>query len=89
MFIEILICMAFRILTQSGNSIITQNDLYYLVYGRPLSPISAGTEYFFCTICDGVATQVAPPHPVWTNNQGLDVILMDAVALGGPNGLNN
>lgn len=83
--------MAFRILTQSGNSIITQNDLYYLVYGRgrPLPPISAGTEYFVCNICDGVATQVAPPHPVWTNNQGLDVILMDAVVLGGPNGLNN
>jgi hypothetical protein len=83
--------MAFRILTQSGNSIVTQNSLYYLVYGRPepLPPISAGTEYFICNICDGVATQVAPPHPVWTNNQGLDVILMDAVALGGPNGLNN
>jgi hypothetical protein len=81
--------MAFRILTQNGNSIITQNDLYHLVYGRPLPPISAGTEYFICNICDGVATQVAPPHPVWTNNQGLDVILMDAVALGGINGLNN
>jgi hypothetical protein len=83
--------MGFRILTQNLKSIITQNNLYYLVYGRqePLPPISAGTEYFICNICDGVATQVAPPHPVWTNNQGLDVILMDAVALGGPNGLNN
>ena len=81
--------MAFRILTQNLKSIVTQNSLYYLVYGRPLPPISAGTEYFICNICDGVATQVAPPHPVWTNNQGLDVILMDAVALGGINGLNN
>jgi hypothetical protein len=81
--------MAFRILTENFKSIVTENGLYYLVYGRPLPPISAGTEYFICEICDGVATQVAPPHPVWTNNQGLDVILMDAVALGGSNGLNN
>jgi hypothetical protein len=40
-------------------------------------------------ICNGVATEVKPPHPVWTNNQWIDVILMDAVALGGRNGLNN
>jgi hypothetical protein len=81
--------MAFRILTENFKSIVTENGLYYLVYGRPLPPISAGTEYFICTICDGVATQVAPPHPVWANNQGIDVILLDAVALGGLNGLNN
>ena len=70
---------------------INQNSLYYLVYGRPepLPPISEGTEYFICNICDGVATEVAPPHPVWTDGAGREIILLDTVVLGGENGLNN
>ena len=80
---------SFKILTQNSKSIVTQNGLYYLVYAEELPPISAGTEYSVCVICNGVATEVKPPHPVWTNNQWIDVILMDAVALGGRNGLNN
>lgn len=81
--------MSYKILTQNFKSILTQNSLYYLVYGRPEPPISAGTEYFVCNICDGVATEVAPPHPVWTDGAGRDVILLDMVVLGGENGLNN
>jgi hypothetical protein len=81
--------MAFRILTEDFKSIVTQNGLYYLVYERPLPPISAGTEYFICEICDGVATEVTLPHPIYTNETGRDVILLDAVTLGGLNGLNN
>jgi len=83
--------MSYKILTQNLKSILTQNSLYYLIYGRdrPTPPISAGTEYFVCNICDGVATEVAPPHPVWTDGAGRDIILLDMVALGGENGLNN
>ena len=81
---------SFKILTQNSKSIVTQNGLYYLVYAEELPPISAGTEYTLCAPnCSGGTTELILPHPVWTNNQGIDVILMDAVALGGSNGLNN
>ena len=81
---------SFRILTQNSKSIITQNGQYYLVYAEePLPPTSAGTEYTVCVTCNGVATEVNPPHPVWTNNYGQEVTLLDAVVLGGLNGLNS
>lgn len=61
--------------------------------GRP-SPVSAGTEYFDCQICcpcesGGTITSVTVPHPVWTGIYGNAVTLLDAVQLGGMNGLNN
>lgn len=61
--------------------------------GRP-APVSAGTEYFSCQICcpcdsGGTVTSVAVPHPVWTGLYGNAVTLLDAVQLGGMNGLNN
>jgi len=58
-----------------------------------LNGFSAGTEYNSCNICwDGTgytSTIVSPPHPTWTNGQGQVVVQLNAVALGGPNGLNN
>jgi hypothetical protein len=61
----------------------------------PLPPttVSAGTEYFACNICcpcttGETITQVSVPHPTWVNGQGNAVVLLDAVTLGGPNGLN-
>jgi hypothetical protein len=60
----------------------------------PLPPISAGTEYFGCNICcpcdsGGTITQIVLPHPQWTNGQGRLIYLLDAVTLGGTNGLNS
>jgi len=81
--------MSYGILTQNYNNILTQDGLYYLSYFRDLPPLSSGTEYTFCQICNGVLITVSPPHPVWTNNEGRDVIQLNAVALGGFNGLNN
>ena len=53
-------------------------------------PISAGTEYNVCVIdCSGNTVSIPPPHPTWTNEQGRAVVLLDAIALGGMNGLNN
>ena len=57
-------------------------------------PLSAGTESTICVICcpcttGQTVTAVSPPHPSWTNAQGKTVILLDAIALGGMNGLNN
>jgi hypothetical protein len=53
-------------------------------------PISAGTEYNVCVIdCSGNTVSITPPHPTWTNEQGRAVVLLDAIALGGMNGLNN
>lgn len=59
-----------------------------------LPPISAGTEYFACQVCcpcesGGTITQVSVPHPAWTNGQGRTIYLLDAVLLGGQNGLNS
>jgi hypothetical protein len=52
--------------------------------------ISAGTESTVCVIdCSGNTVSIVPPHPVWTNEQEVDVILLDAIALGGMNGLNS
>jgi hypothetical protein len=53
-------------------------------------PISAGTEYNVCVIdCSGNTMSITPPHPTWTNQQGHAVVLLDAIVLGGINGLNN
>jgi hypothetical protein len=54
---------------------------------------SAGTESTACNICwDGsgyTATVVSVPHPTWTNQFGQAVVQLDAIQLGGMNGLNN
>lgn len=58
-----------------------------------LPPVSAGTEYLVCNICEGpsgyTVNTIVPPHPVWTRPNGQQVTLLDAVALGGMFGLNN
>lgn len=59
-----------------------------------LAPLSAGTEVKICQVCtdeNGVqtATQITPPHPVWTNGRGKSVVQLNMVALGGENGLNS
>lgn len=53
-------------------------------------PSSANTEYTLCTYdCDGNPIVLEFPHPVWTNNYGNAVTQLNAVTLGGPDGLNN
>ena len=47
-----------------------------------------------CVICYDVlsgetATSVSPPHPVWTDSRGIAVTQLNAIALGGMNGLNS
>lgn len=55
--------------------------------------LSAGTNYEECLVCyeltGNTVTSVSVPHPTWTDNQGNPVIQLDAVQLGGMNGLNN
>lgn len=57
-------------------------------------PFSAGTEYEGCIICCPCSTgatvnEVSVPHPVWTGIYGNSVTQLNAVQLGGQNGLNN
>jgi hypothetical protein len=57
-------------------------------------PLSAGTEYTACVVCcpcepGGTVRSVTVPHPTWTNQYGRSVVLLDAVQLGGMNGLNS
>ena len=57
-----------------------------------LAPLSAGTEVKICVIdgCDPSITKlINVPHPTWTNEYGKAVVQLDAVALGGMNGLNS
>ena len=65
-------------------------DICFECTPDPLPPISAGTEYNVCVIdCSGNTITIRPPHPTWTNEQGRAVVLLDAIVLGGMNGLNN
>ena len=85
-------CATFTGLTSTGET------NYHYFSGPSLScedcenppPISAGTEYNVCVIdCSGNTVSITPPHPTWTNEQGHAVVLLDAIALGGMNGLNS
>lgn len=57
--------------------------------------ISAGTESKVCIICcecgpsGSTINLITPPHPQWTDGTGRPIILLDAIVLGGPNGLNS
>jgi hypothetical protein len=53
--------------------------------------ISAGTfTSKICFECDGNAiAKDDTPHPVYTDGQGNDIIQLQAVVIGGPNGLNS
>jgi len=55
-----------------------------------IPPRSANTETIVCveTCESGTFTQVTPPHPVWTDGYGTPVTQLNAITLGGPNGLN-
>jgi len=52
-------------------------------------PLSGGSEYIGCYTCSGDTQTVELPHPTWTNLSGKAVVQMDAVQLGGINGLNS
>jgi hypothetical protein len=56
-------------------------------------PRSANTEENICiNICGpsgNTVTSVTSPHPVWTDNYGTPVTQLNAITLGGQNGLNN
>lgn len=58
--------------------------------------ITANTIQDICLIlCDDpasggtIATQVSAPHPIWTGLYGEQITQGNAIALGGPNGLNS
>ena len=54
---------------------------------EPELPISAGTEVFICyENCSGGTVTISVQHPTWTNQYGQDVVLLDAIQLGGNNG---
>jgi hypothetical protein len=71
------------------NNFSIENGCNECLYG-----FSSGTESTICEICCPCTTgetisSVSAPHPTWTNGQGQAVIQLNAITLGGPNGLNN
>ena len=53
------------------------------------APLSANTEVIICQLC---GTDVLPsytPHPTYTNGRGKAVEQLNAVTIGGFNGLNS
>jgi hypothetical protein len=59
-----------------------------------MTTYSAGTESTICNICcpcttGETITIIIPPHPTWTNTQGDAIVQLNAITLGGHNGLNN
>jgi hypothetical protein len=61
----------FRLVTENYKPIITQDTLYYI-----------GDSTTIYTL-----VKINPPKPTWTNSYGIEVLLKDAVLIGG-NGLN-
>jgi len=64
----------------------------YTTCDECLNGFSAGTEYASCTICcpcgsGSTVTESILPHPVATNLFGQSVVQLNAVQLGGSNGL--
>ena len=57
------------------------------VFDGNVIALSANTDYNVCVTCNGNAYTVETQHPVWTNQYGQTVIQMNAVQLGGTNGL--
>ena len=52
-------------------------------------PFSSNTEYFMCLVCSGETSSISVPHAIYSDGSGRDVIQLNTVALGGPNGLYN
>ena len=85
-------CATFSGLSESG-------ETNYHFYDGPFPlcedcvsppPISAGTETIMCVIdCSGNTITVIPPHPTYLNEFGKSVVQLDAIELGGFNGLNS
>jgi len=86
-------CFSFVRFTNASNQyrITNASDPYTSCYNCrvPNIPTSAGTTYYVCVICNGTATTVNPPHPVYSNLYGQDVVQLNAVQLGGTYGLYN
>jgi hypothetical protein len=59
------------------------------VFDNETIAITANTEYIVCNVCGDTATEINPPHPVWTGLYGETIIQANAVQLGGRNGLNS
>ena len=76
------------------NQIVSSNFSLENGCNECLYGFSAGTESTICVVCCPCTTgetisSVSAPHPTWTNGQGQAVIQLNAITLGGPNGLNN
>jgi uncharacterized delta-60 repeat protein len=59
------------------------------LYNNALITISANTEYKMCVICSGETSTVIPPHAIYSDGKGRNIVQLNTVALGGPNGLYN
>ena len=54
-----------------------------------LAPLSANTEYRICEVCSGETISLPVPHPTYSDGRGKAIVQLNAIALGGENGLNN
>ena len=70
-------------------SAVTQYDGCFDCLSANTESFESNPEYEVCVSCSGNTYTVQTPHPVWTNLYGEPVTQMDAVVLGGVNGLNS
>ena len=54
-----------------------------------MASISANTEYLICIDCSGTTATRATPHPTYNDLTGGTVTQLNAVLIGGRNGLNS
>ena len=71
-----------------GNNNFTPSQFFGNV-PNALAPLSANTEYKICIDCSGQNVLVDVPHPTYSDGRGKAIVQLNAIALGGENGLNN
>ena len=84
------------------NSVFTINQIIFSNFNSSaeggcaqcLYGFSAGTESTICEICCPCTTgetvnSISVPHPTYSNGQNQPIIQLDAITIGGFNGLNN
>lgn len=59
------------------------------LYNEALITVSANTEYFMCLSCSGTTNTVSVPHAIYSDGSGRNIVQLNTVALGGPDGLYN
>ena len=78
-----------QLLAMNNNEQVFTPSQFFNDVPDALAPLSANTEYRICIVCSGETLSVSVPHPTYSDGRGKAIVQLNAIALGGENGLNN